>query len=216
MKTLLAIAALVSFQLAAGQKTIELKDFKELNVGADTKVTLVKSSQNKLVVKGSDEDDLSIVNEGGSLMLNGGEDLDITLYYKDGLESISVSSDAEVRGKDEIEAKEFTINAAADAKLELVLNVKKLKTTASSDAIVTLTGKAGEHHAVVSSDADLKSEYLLTENTNIVLSTDGTAAVSAKGIVDATVSTDATLKIYGNPKKVNEVTSEDGQIKVMR
>lgn len=217
MKTLLAITALVSFQFAVGQKTIELKDFKNLYVGADSKVTIKKSSQNKLVINGSDEDDdLSIVNEGGSLKLNGGEDLDITLYYKDGLESISVEADAEVTGKDEIKAKEFTITAAADAKIELVLNVKKLNTKASSDAIVILTGKAEEHKAVVSSDANFKGEYLQTENTSILLSSDGTASILVKGIVDANVSTDASLKVYGNPKKVNEITSTDGHIKIVR
>ena len=216
MKTFLAITALVTFQLAAGQKTIELKDFNSLSVGSDTKITMVKSSQNKLVINGSDDDDLSIVNEGGFLKLNGGEDLEITLYYKDGLESISADADAEVRGKDEIKAKELSITASADAKIELVLNVKKLNTTISSDAMVTLTGKAENHNAVVSSDADLKGEYLQTENTTILLSSDGTAAILVKGIVDANVSTDALLKVYGNPKKVNEITSTDGHIKIVR
>ncbi|WP_164879157.1 GIN domain-containing protein [Flavobacterium cerinum] len=216
MKTFLAITALVSFQLAAGQKTIELKDFNSLSVGSDTKITMVKSSQNKLVINSSDDDDLSIVNEGGFLKLNGGEDLEITLYYKDGLESISADADAEVWGKDEIKAKELSITASADAKIELVLNVKKLNTTISSDAMVTLTGKAENHNAVVSSDADFKGEDLLTENTNILLSSDGTAAISVKGIVDANVSNDALLKVYGNPKKVNEITSTDGHIKIVR
>lgn len=216
MKTVLAITALITFQLAAGQKTIELKDFNNVNVGADAKVTLVKSSQNKLVVNGSDDDDLSVLDEGGFLTINGGEDLELTLYYKDNLESISAASDAEIRGKDEIKSTELTITAAADAKIELVINVKKLHTTVSSDAVVTLTGKATEHDAVVSSDANLKGQYLVTENTNIVLSTDGIAAVSAKGIVDAAVSTDGSLKIYGNPKKVNEVTSTDGHIMIVK
>ena len=215
MKTLLAITALVSFQFAVGQKTIELKDFKGLSVGADTKVTLVKSSQNKLVVSGKEEDNLEVQNDGGSLALNNGEDLEITLYYKGVLTSISAASDAQVYGKDEMKTSTFSLAAASDAKVELKLNVEKLNTDAASDARVTLTGKATDHNATMASDADLDGQNLLTENTNIVLSSDAKATITAKGTVNATVSSDGSLTIYGKPKKVNEVKSGDGKIAVM-
>lgn len=214
MKALLALTALAAFNIAAAQKTIELKDFKSVTVGADTKVTLVKSSQNKLIVKGNDEE-LDIKNEGNTLIING-EELDITVYYKNNLESVLAASDASVYGKDEINAKEFSITAASDAKVELKLNVKKLNTAAASDAKVILTGKAQEHDAAIASDADLQAKDLTTENTNIVLSSDGSAVITAKGIVNATVSSDGSVKIYGGPKKVNEVKGEDGEIVVIR
>lgn len=214
MKTLLVMTAFVSFQMASAQKTKELKDFKNVSIGADTKVTLIKSSSNKLVIHGDDEE-LSVINNGGSLILNG-EDLDITLYYKDNLESLSAASDAEVYGKDEIKSKEFTINVSSDAKVELVINVKKLVTSASSDAEITISGKATEHTAEISSDASFRGQDLLTESTNIVVSSDGVAVIFAKDTVNATVSSDGMLTVYGNPKKVNEVTADDGEIKIMK
>lgn len=215
MKALIALAALAVFNIASAQKTIELKDFKSVSVGADTKVTLVKSTQNKLVVKGDEYTDLDIENEGGTLSING-EGLDLTLYYKNDLESIAAASDAQVFGKDEINSKELSLAAASDAKIELRVNVKKLHTAAASDAKVTLTGKATDHDATISSDADLKGQDLLTENTSIVLSSDGSASITVKGTVNATVSSDGSLKVYGNPKKVNEVTAADGEISIIR
>jgi len=91
-----------------------------------------------------------------------------------------------------------------------------LLTSAASDANVTLTGKAVEHDAAIASDAELKAEHLITENTNIVVSSDGAATITANGIVNATVSSDGSLKIYGKPKKVNEVKSADAEITVMK
>jgi len=217
MKTILTIAAIAAFQMASAQKTVELKDLKNISVGADTKVTLIKSSQNKLVIKGGDDDnDLDIQTHNGNLSLNGGEDLDITLYFKDGLESISAASDAQIVGTDEINAKELSINASSDSKIELKLNVNRLRTDASSDASVTLTGKAMQHDITLSSDAEFKGEQLLTENTNINVSSDAAAVITAKGIVNADVSSDGSLKIYGKPKKVNETKDEDAEITVMR
>jgi hypothetical protein len=215
MKAFYVMAALAAFNLAAAQKTIQLKEFKGLAVGADTKVTLVKSTENKLVVNGGDDEELGVENEGGFLTLNGA-DFDITLYYKNSLESISAASDAQVYSKEEINIKDFSITAASDAKVELTLNVKKLHTTAASDAQVILTGKATDHDATLSSDADLKAEDLLTENANIVLSSDASAVITAKGIVNATVGSDGSLKIYGKPKKVNEVKGSDAQIVVVK
>lgn len=215
MKALVALAVLAVFNMASAQKTIELKDFKSVSVGADTKVTLIKSSQNKLVAKGYEDTDLDIQNEGGTLSING-EGMDLTLYYKNDLESIAAASDAIVYGNDEINSKELSIAAASDSKIELSVNVKKLHTAAASDAQVTLTGKATDHDATISSDADLKGQNLLTENTNIVLSSDGSAVITVKGTVNATVSSDGSLKVYGNPKKVNEVTAADGEISIIR
>ena len=217
MKTILSLAAVAAFQLCSAQKTIGLKDFKSISVGADTKIKLVKSSENKLVINGSDDDNkFQIQNVGSDLVLNGGEDLDITVYYKNTLESITAASDAEVIGNDEINTKEFGIAAASDAKVELKLNVKKLHTNAASDAVVTLTGKATEHTAAVASDANLNSEHLITDTTNIVVSSDGEASVSAKNIVNATASSDGSIKIYGNPKKVNQTKADDGEITIVR
>jgi len=215
MKTILAITSLAAFNLAAAQKTTELKDFKSLTIGEDMHVNLVKSNQNKVVTNDIEESELEIEIKGGMLTLKG-DDNNVTLYYKDALESVTAASDSEIIGTDEIKTASFSITAASDAKVALKLNVKKLTTTANSDAVVTLTGSAGEHDATFSSDAVFNGQELLTENTSIVLSSDASGVITAKGTVNATVSSDGSLKIYGNPKKVNQTKGSDAQIVVVQ
>ena len=218
MKSLYVLTALAAFNLVAAQKTIELKEFKNLTLGADMKVTLVKSTSNKLVTAGGGEDDddeLHIQNQGGSLTLSGTDDR-VTLYYKDALENIIAGSDAELIGSDEIKSKNFNLTADSDAKIELKINVQKLQTNGRSDAQITLTGIATDHAANMSSDAKLDGLNLISENTVINLSSDASAVITAKGIVTANVSSDGSLTIYGNPKKVNQTKGSDATIQVMK
>lgn len=217
MKSIYVLTALAAFNLLAAQKTTQLNDFKSVTFGSDMKVTLVKSTENKLVTQGGgyDEDDeLHIENEAGALVLNG-DDNNVTLYYKGALESIIVGSDSQLSGDDEIKAKEFKLVASEDAIVRLNLNVEKLSTVVSADAVVTLTGKAKDHNAALSEDAVFKGTDFLTENTSITLSPDADANITAKGLVNAFVGADGSLKIHGNPKKVNQSKGDDASIVVV-
>lgn len=214
MKTLFAITALAAINLTSAQKTTALKDFKSLTAGADMNVTLIKSTENKLVINSSADEAPEVQNENGNLVLNG--ECKVTVYYKDAIENIVAASDAVIYGKDEIKTASLTIAAASDAKIELTINVQKLNTAANSDATVTLTGKAKEHDAALSTDARFDGKGLLTDTTSIVMSTDASAAINAKDTVNATVSSDGSLKIYGNPKKVNQTKGEDAEIVVVK
>jgi len=214
MKTLLALAALATFNLAAAQKTSVLKDFNSLTVGADLNVTLVKSDENKLVTSGEDEE-LQVQNTGSGLVL-GGEAGTITLYYKGTLESIVAGADAVITTTDEIKSGTLSITAGSDARVMLAVNVKNLTTAAGSDAQVTVSGKAVNHTATYASDAQLNAKDLATENTTVVMSSDASGDITAKGNVTATVSSDGSLKIYGNPKNVSQVTGSDAQVVVVK
>jgi len=217
MKSLYVLTALAAFNLVAAQKTTQLKDFKSLTIGEDMKVKLVKSTENKLVSQGGgddDDDEIKIVNEAGALVLNG-DDNDVTLYYKDALVSVIVGSDSQLNGDDEIKTKEFKLVASEDAIVRLNLNVDKLATVVSADAVVTLTGKAKDHNATLSEDAVLKGTDFLTENTSITLSPDAAANINAKGVVNAFVGEDGSLKIHGNPKKINQSKGDDASIVVV-
>lgn len=216
MKTLYALAALTVFNMVSAQKTTDLKDFKSLTIGQDMNVELVKSSQNKLVVKSSDEDEeVGISNMGGHLSING-DDATIVLYYKDALENVVVGADSEIFSNDEIKTKVLVLTAGADATVKLKIDVKKLYIQADADSQINLMGKATEHFATLSSDVQMAASDLITENSTLTLASDAQASVNATGTVNATVSSDGSLKIYGNPKKVNEVKGGDSVIVVVR
>ena len=214
MKSLYIIAALAAFNFTAAQKTIALQKFKEVTFGSDSRVTMVRSHENKLVVQDSDDNDIEVKNEGKMLLISG--DSEYTLYYTDAIANIIVGSDSSVQGDDEIKTNEFKIIAAADAVVQLNLNVQKLYTIAESDAVVTLTGKATNHDAVLSADALLNSVNLVTKNTVIKLSSDAAATITANDLVTAAVGSDGSLKIHGNPKSLVQSTGDDASVVVVK
>lgn len=214
MKALYALAALTVFNIVSAQKTTDLKDFKSLTIGQDMKVELVKSTQNKLVVNSDDDGEIEIDNKDGHLAING--DATVVVYYKDVLENIVAGADSQIFSDNEINAKEFRLTAGADANVKFKMNVQKLYTQADADSQITLTGKATEHFATLSSDVQMTASDLITENSTVTLSSDAQASINATGTVNAVVSSDGSVKIYGNPKKVNEVKGSDSEIVVVR
>ena len=211
MKKIFLFVALVAFSFAFSQETIKLKKFKNLLIDSDSKVTIIKSGKNELLIKNAE--DSNVVNQGNTLVL--GSDGNFVLYYDGDIENITIASDALLTGNDEIKVNNLTITADSDAVVKLKVKVKHLQTTASSDAEITLSGKAVNHTAFFSSDAELHAKELITENTDIVLSSDAVAMIYVTKNVNAQANSDAEITIYGNPKKVNQNVSDDGEIIVV-
>lgn len=211
MKTILVMAALVSLQFAAAQKTMKLEDFKSITLASDIKLELVKSNENKVVYNGDENFDVKYNN--GALAFEG--EGNATLYYKNELESITVGSDAEISGKDEIKGNHFNLTAGSDSEVHLSLNVENLHVTAGSDSKVSLSGKAGSMSATIGSDGEYHSEDLKVGDASINLGSDAEGTMNASGIVNANVASDSSLTVYGKPKKINEIKGSDATIKVM-
>ena len=78
-----AILALAAFQFAAAQKTIDIKDFTVLAVSGGVEITLVPSSENKLIVEEGDPDKLDVASEDGALAISADRDeFRITIHFK--------------------------------------------------------------------------------------------------------------------------------------
>lgn len=194
MKTIFLLAAVAVFQFATAQKTIELEKFKSLTVGSDSKVTMVKSDTNKLVIEYEDNESDYFQSNNGSLILSG--DGNFTVYYASNLENITVNPDAVLTCDDEIKSNRLVISV-------------------SEDAVVTLKGKAKNHSAILDADAELNAKNLVSHNVDISLSEDAVAIITSKKAVNATASEDATIQIYGNPSHVSKKSSSDATITVM-
>ena len=208
MKSIFILVAVALSQFAVAQKTVELKEFKNLIIGSDTKVTMVKANRNYLII--NDDEGNDVQNEAGSLAL--GSDGNYVLYYNCDIQNITVSSDAVLTCDEEIKTKVLNITANSDAVVKMEVNVKQLNTVADSDAEVTLKGKAVSHSATFSSDAVLNAKNLITKISNIVFSSDAEGVITAKETVNARVSSDASITIYGNPDTVNKDINDAAEI----
>ena len=170
---------------------------------------MVKSSENKVVF--SDPETFEISYNDEDLTFEGGEG-NATFYYKSEFARFTIGSDAEVTGKDEIKGKSLQLMAGSDSKVSLKFNVEELQVTAGSDSKIFLSGKTNKMSATIGSDCQFSAKDLSAEDVSINLGSDAQGTMRATGIVNAAVGSDASLAIHGNPKKVNEVKSDDAKI----
>ena len=132
MKKLIIGAAILFIQMSFGQVTKDLGDFDSVKVFDKLSVKLVQGSENKIVIKGTRESEVEVVNKKGLLKLRmpfpkllSGNDLDITVYYKR-IELIDVNEGAMVTSSDVIKATVFKVSAQEGGKINVDLDVDKL------------------------------------------------------------------------------------------
>ena len=222
MKKLIIGAAILFIQMSFGQVTKELGDFDTVKAFDKLSVKVVQADQNKIVIKGSREAEVEVVNKNGILKLRmpfpkllSGNDLSITLYYKH-IELIDVNEGATVTSNEAIKATSFKVSAQEGGIIDVDLDVDKLKVSSVSGGSITLAGKAANQDASLGAGGYLLASKLETSQTTVSVSAGGKADVNATTLVDAKVSAGGSIYIYGKPKQINQKTVFGGKIEEVK
>lgn len=220
MKKLILITVLALGQTITAQVTRNLGDFSTVRVFDRISVTLVKSSENKIVINGSRAEDVEVVAKNNELKIRmrltkllKGEDINATLYYKS-IDQVEANEGSFVSSADTFNVTAFQVNVKEGAHVKLSLDVQKLKSKASSGGISELSGKASNHSATINAGGELKAKSLITSQTDVTISAGGEADVYATDFVDAKTRAGGNIDIYGGPKQVNKKTAVGGTIEV--
>jgi len=221
MKKLMLIAFLGITQFISAQVTKNLGDFNTVRVFDRISVTLVKSTENKIVINGSRAGDVEVVTKNSDLkvrmklskLLNG-ENIEATIYYSNQINTVEASEGSFVGSQDTFKATAFELNAKEGATIKLNLDVAKLKTKANSGGILEITGKATNHDLAITSGGIFKGKELSTTQTSVSVSAGGEAAVYASEFVDAKTKAGGDINVYGDPKQVNQKTFAGGTINI--
>jgi len=222
MKKVLLIAFLGLSQFISAQVTKNLGDFTTVRVFDKINVTLVKSSENKIVIKGSRAEDVEVVTKNNDLKIKmkltellKGEDIEATVYYKSVL-VVEASEGSYVGSADTFKATAFEVNAKEGSTIKLNVDVQKLTTKGNSGGKLELTGKAVNHDVTLTSGAILKGKGLDTTQTDISINAGGEATVTATDLVEAKTRAGGEINIYGNPKQVNQKKVAGGTINIIK
>ncbi|KFF01763.1 head GIN domain-containing protein [Flavobacterium hydatis] len=218
MKKILIGVAILFVQMSFGQVTKSLGDFDKVKVFDKLSVTLIEGSENKIVIKGSRESEVEVVNKNGELKLRmpfpklmSGNDMSIQLYYKR-LESIDVSEGSIVSSKETFKQTTIDLNSKEGGEINVILDVDNAKVRAVSGGIIKVSGKATNQVANLGSGGFLRARTLKTSQTTINVSAGGNAEIYATTLVDAKVSAGGYIYIYGKPKQINQKTVLGGKI----
>jgi hypothetical protein len=218
MKKIFLIVLAFTANTIFAQVTKNLGDFNEIKVYDKINVTLIASSENKLIISGEREEEVEVVNKNGELKLRmpfpkllSGSDISISLYFKD-INAITAGEGSYVSSEHIFKETILDLNAREGAEIVLKLDTQKVNVRAVTGGKIELSGNSMNQDVTIMSGGILESKELVTSQTAISVSAGGSAEINATMLVDAKVKAGGTIFIYGNPKQINQETILGGKI----
>jgi hypothetical protein len=218
MKKVMLILLACVVQTTFAQVTRDLGEFSAIKIYDRLTVSLILSSENKIIITGNREGEVEVVNNNGELKLRmpfpkllSGEDISVKLYFKN-IESIAVSEGSQVSSEAKFKQTIMDLNAREGAEIKIDLDVEKVNVKAVTGGIIELSGQASNQDVTLMTGGILKSKELETSQTTISVSAGGNAEVYATTLVDAKVRAGGSIYIYGSPKQINRETLFGGTI----
>lgn len=124
------------------------------------------------------------------------------------LTSIRTSASAGVRVLDVLTGtNKLSFHASSSGSIEAEIDAPEVETDASSGATLSLSGKTRTYRAEASSGANIKTWDLLSENTDVNVSSGASAKVHASLSLKATASSGGSVTYHGAARVSNSVSS---------
>jgi hypothetical protein len=223
MKSLLFITAILFSIISVAQNSIEtiVSDFDKIKTYDLITVSLVKSSENKIIISGSDAQDVEYVQKNGILKIRmraekifDGAETFVSVYYKK-LISIDANEGSRVVSNGLIEQNRLEIKVQEGASVKAGLKVKNLDIRAVTGGIVQLSGEVEDQILVVNTGGIVENSRLRTYYTKVKVQAGGEVEIHATETVDINVQAGGDVIVYGHPVNVKKKTFLGGRVTSM-
>lgn len=220
MKKILSLAILVITTSAFSQRIInkDVGAFNEIKVYDLIEANLIKSNENRILIKGEKVDNIKFVNKDGTLKLRmqlekkfQGEETLIEVYYTD-LDIIDGNEGARIVFNETVVKDKLVLKTQEGAQIKIGMEVDDVEIRAVTGGIIEATGKAKNQVIVINTGGVFEGRELKTSTTSVKISAGGEALLSASERVDIIVRAGGDVYVYGNPKEVNKNTLAGGRI----
>lgn len=198
----------------------QVGNFNEVKVFDLIEVNLIRSDENKVLVKGRNVDDIQVVNNNGTLKIRmqldkifTGEDTFVEVYYTR-LDVIDGNEGAKISSNEQIQQNAIELRAQEGAKLKVGLDVAYMDIRAVTGGIVEASGLAKSMDIVLNTGGIFEGKALKTENAKIKISAGGESEIHATERVDINIKAGGDVSVYGNPKEVNKNTFAGGRVHI--
>ncbi len=203
--------------------TKEVGNFHSIKVFSGLNVRLEPSTENKVRIRFSGEDNVIVKNVNGLLKLSIRtselitnsliKDIDITLYYKDAIQLIDANEGAVINSDAIIAQTSLEIRAQEGAKITLELKTTSLDVKSVTGGIITLKGLTEVQSVVLNTGGIYEATTLRSSSATVSSTSGGEANVNATDVLDAKVSLGGDIYYVGSPKSLNTKKSLGGRIK---
>lgn len=209
--------SIFSFGIAQTEKNVG--DFTKVTAFDKIDVSLVASTENKIVLTGANSQEVELVNKNGELKIRmpltkmlSGDDVSVTVYYKK-IDAVEANEGSRIASKDEISTINFDIICKEGSEIKLTnLQADRLQVRTSAGSIVTIKGNVKNQDILSNSGGKYDGQDCKTQQTVVTVNAGGMAHVYATDLVDAKTRAGGEIIIHGKPKQINEKKIAGGTI----
>ena len=217
--TFLTFVTCSIFSIGIAQNVKKVGDFNKVTAFDKIDVNLVASSENKVVLTGANSQEVELVNKNGELKIRmpfakmlSGDAVSATVYYIK-LDAVEANEGSRISSNEKISAINFDIICKEGSEIKLTnLQADRLQVRVSQGSIVTTQGTVKNQDILSNSGGEYEGKECITEQTVVTVNAGGLAHVYATDLVDAKTRAGGEIKIYGNPKQINEKKIAGGKI----
>ena len=222
MKNIIFSLLLIS-SITFAQTERFIGDFTKISAFDKIDVTLIPSTENKVILNGTNSEEVELVNKNGELKIRmsfakmlSGETISATVYYTK-LKAVEANEGSRIGAKDAISAVNFDIICKEGSEIKLTnLQADRLQVRVSQGSIVTVIGDVKNQDILSNSGGKYDGQDCKTQQTVVTVNAGGMAAVYATDLVEAKTRAGGEIIIYGTPKQINEKKIAGGTIELAK
>lgn len=209
-KIFFTILAYSVFLTSVAQTEKNVGDFTKVTVFDQIDVTLIKSTENKVVLSGNYANEVQLVNKNGELKIRmpltkllKGDNVSATVYFKN-IEAVEANEGSIVGSEYRFQTTSFDVIAKEGSTININVAVEKLNVRVANGSTVEISGSATNQDVLVNSGGIYSAQELKTNQTTSTVNAGGEADIYATDFVDAKVRAGGVITIYGKPKQINQ------------
>ncbi|RXG17948.1 putative autotransporter adhesin-like protein [Leeuwenhoekiella aestuarii] len=222
MKKLIIALLLVATTGTYAQETRDVGDFTEVKVFDRMRVNLIKSSDNKVILKGKDTEDIELVNKDGVLKIRmdidkifDGNETFVEIHYNN-LRVIDGNEGAEIVVNELIEQPKIEIRVQEGAQVKAGLEVENAEMRAVTGGIINASGTAKNQNVEVNTGGIYEGKSLETTDTYLRIQAGGEADIFARRTAEVKIRAGGDVHVYGNPTELIKDKFIGGRVTVMK
>lgn len=224
MKNLVLSFALVLL-CAAGVRAqsdhiqLNLDPFNRLKVFDGLNVTLKPGTEDRVVISGEHMDQVQVVQKGKLLKLRmqihkifSGKRTQVVVYYKSNVQVIDANEESKIIWQEGQKLDRLEARAQEGGTIYLNAELTQLVAKAVTGGNLFVEGKSQFQDIRISTGGLMSARDFVVEFTTVRVDAGGRAEIHSTEYVNAEVRAGGTIRIYGDPLKMDEKTFIGGTI----
>lgn len=222
MKFRIFLFSFLTTAVVMSQRIVErqIGEFEVLKVYDLITVNLIKSDQNRVLIKGTHADEIRFVNRDGVLKIKmpidkkfQGENVSVDCYYT-GLEAIDANEGAKIVFNEPIEQHQLELRAQEGGSIKADLKVDDVLIRAVTGGSIYARGVAESQQITLNTGGIFEGRDLRTEISSVNVSAGGEAELYASESVDIQIRAGGDVTVWGDPDTVFKKQIFGGRIAV--